>query len=102
MGRHQDRSSYAWKQVRAKVLDGARACHLCGGELDFDAPARSRLAPSVDHVLSLKAMRDLDPETRKRLMFDPENLRPAHYGCNSSRGARRRRSAVREVGSREW
>jgi 5-methylcytosine-specific restriction endonuclease McrA len=76
----------AWRTVRARVLEGAQWCHICGGVLDHDAPPRSPLAPSVDHVLSLRALRDVDRATFDRLRLDPANCRPTHYGCNSRRG----------------
>jgi hypothetical protein len=82
---------YAYRQARARVLAGATVCHLCGRALDFDAPSRSRWAPSADHVLPVSALRGLDPRTAQRLASDPEGLRPSHYGCNSRRGAGRSR-----------
>jgi hypothetical protein len=82
---------YAWTQARARVLRGATVCHLCGGALDWDAPARSPKSPSVDHIIPVKSMRGMAPEARRRLLLDENLLRPAHYGCNASRGAGRRR-----------
>jgi 5-methylcytosine-specific restriction endonuclease McrA len=76
-----------WRRVRALVLRGAQICHICTGALDFDAPARSPLSPTVDHIFAVKAMRGMDTATRRRLLLDPANLRPAHYRCNSARGA---------------
>ena len=86
MKRHPGRSGAAWRAVSARVLRDASVCWLCGLPLDFDAPARSRWSPSVDHVLSLSAMRGFDEGTQRRLALDPANLRAAHYGCNSRRG----------------
>jgi 5-methylcytosine-specific restriction endonuclease McrA len=107
MARHPGRGGAEWNRVRAMVLKGATHCDICDGALDFDAPPRSRWAPSVDHVVSLKAMRDLDPIAQRRLALDPTNLRPTHYGCNARRGARTatvRRVAVAAAsgGSRQW
>ena len=80
------RDSYAWKQARKRALRGATHCTICGGALDFDAPARSRWSPSVDHIRALAL---------GGAPFDPSNLRVAHYGCNSSRGkGRGRRSGI--------
>jgi hypothetical protein len=91
--------NHAYRKVRERVLDGAQVCCICGGPLDFDAPARSKWAPSVDHVLPVSRTVGLDPETRQRLAVDPEGLRPVHYSCNSRRGNRRRR---RRHVSRVW
>jgi 5-methylcytosine-specific restriction endonuclease McrA len=98
--RHPGRSGAAWEAARKQVLANASGCWLCGKPLDFDAPPRSRWAPSVDHVLPLKAMRHLDPVDQRRLALDPSNLRPCHYGCNSGRGARR--IARPRLTSRAW
>ncbi len=84
---------HRYRQVRERVLAGAQVCHICGGELDFTAPPRSPKAPSVDHELPVSRTRGLDPETRQRLATDPRLMRPAHVGCNSKRGAGRKRPA---------
>jgi hypothetical protein len=93
------RDDYAFKQARARVLAGAEVCWLCGGLLDWDAPPRSSLSPSVDHLLPMSRTIGLDAATRKRLASDPSNLRPVHLGCNSKRGNRRHRPAHT---SRKW
>jgi hypothetical protein len=82
---------YAYRVQRERVLAGAQACSICGLALDWDAPPRSRWAPSVDHVLPVSRTVGLDELTRSRLATDPGNLRPVHYGCNARRGNRRRR-----------
>lgn len=82
---------YAHRKVRQQVLAGAQSCAICGGALDFTAPARSRWAPSVDHLLPVSRTRHLDEPTRRRLANDPQGLVPVHYGCNARRGAGRTR-----------
>lgn len=57
--------------------DGTR-CWLCGNAVDPGAPAGSREAGSVDHVV---------PRARGGGSED-ENLRLAHRVCNSRRGSR--------------
>jgi len=99
--RHPGRSGSEWVRVRALVLASSSVCWLCGKALDFNAPPRSRWAPSVDHVISLHAMRNLDAATQKRMALDPANLRPAHYGCNSGRRERRPFPVARRT-SRQW
>jgi len=84
---HPGRSGYAWQQARKKVLENAQICHICGEEIDFDAPPRSPRAPSVDHLLPLHAMRELSMAEQRRLALDPRGLRAAHFGCNAKRGA---------------
>lgn len=82
---------YAWRKVRARVLDGAQTCYLCGRPLDWNAPPRSPLSPSVDHRLPVSRTRGLDERTRRELANDPAGLVPAHFGCNSRRGNGRQR-----------
>ena len=94
------RNGYAWTNVRKQVLKGATICHLCGGELDFDAPHRSPTSPSVDHILPVSALRGYDRMTQERMATDPTNLRPCHYGCNSRRGNRAPKPARRA--SQRW
>src|ERR1700722_8993111 len=71
----QLRSSPRWKRARKIALRGATHCSVCRRPLDFDAPPRSRWAPSVDHIRELALGGD---------PFAQENLRPVHYGCNAS------------------
>ena len=95
-----DAYGHAWRRVRARVLRGAQACAICGLPLDFDAPPRSRWAPSVDHVLSVKALQGVDGATRERLLLDERNCRCVHFGCNARRGAGLHDKPNRV--SREW
>ena len=60
-------------------------CELCGQPIDFDAPARSSRAPSVDHVVPLHAGGQALPPL--------EELRLVHVGCNAKRGNHTRRMA---------
>jgi 5-methylcytosine-specific restriction endonuclease McrA len=83
-GRH---GSAYWK-ARKIVLEGATHCAICRRPLDFNAPPRSRWAPSVDHIIPLATLKHYEPAERRRLATDPANMRPAHVTCNSSRGAR--------------
>lgn len=90
---------YQYRKVRERVLRGAQVCHIYGEPLDWDAPPRSRWAPTVDHVVPVSSLRDMDPRAARRIAIDPSLMRPAHYGCNASRGANR--SKPKHV-SREW
>jgi 5-methylcytosine-specific restriction endonuclease McrA len=83
------RKGNAYWRARQKVLASAKHCALCGEPLDFDAPPRSPRSPSVDHIIPLAVLRQYPPAERRRLSISSENLRAAHYGCNSSRGAGR-------------
>jgi 5-methylcytosine-specific restriction endonuclease McrA len=61
-----------------RVLAEESTCWICGGS-DFVALKRHRRSPSVDHV---------EPLVAGGRLLARSNLRLAHYGCNSSRGAR--------------
>jgi hypothetical protein len=99
--RHPGRSGQRWERVRKQVLASAHLCALCGRELRFDAPPRSRWSPSVDHILPISHMRNLDPATQARLALDPQGLRAVHYGCNARRGTGRTPPPPRRQ-SRDW
>lgn len=87
-------TTYRWKQLRKRVLAEETVCWLCGLPLDFDAPPKSRWAPSVDHVV---------PRSQGGSVFDRSNLRAAHAGHNSARGdGTRTRPAVPSPQSRRW
>lgn len=53
-------------------------CYLCSGSIDLDAPRRSPLGLSIDHVRP-RSLGGSD---------DIENLRPVHFRCNLKRGNR--------------
>jgi len=72
------RQSAAWRKLAAQVLREESECWLCGHPIDVNAPPRSRWSGSVDHVIPLK----LGGASARH------NTRAAHYGCNSSKGAR--------------
>lgn len=84
------RDHRAYRRARQQVLEGRPPCSLCGKPINYDAPARTRWSPSVDHHQPLSLEGDLT---------DLTNLRAAHYGCNSARG---NRTTVVRRGSRDW
>jgi 5-methylcytosine-specific restriction endonuclease McrA len=94
----------AWKRVRALVIASSSVCHLCRMPLVPDAPARSRWSTEVDHVVSVKRLKQLYPTDWWSLALDPNNLRAAHQWCNRSKGAKTRAAASRPVRgqSRTW
>lgn len=80
MGRSPGRSGRPWQRFQRLVLNTyGPTCHLCGKPIDLDAPARTPQSFSVDH---------LDPLSLGGAPLDLDRARPAHYGCNSSRGNR--------------
>lgn len=98
MPRSKGRAGRPFRRARAQVLRSATHCWICGGLLDFAAPPRTPMAPSVDHVVPLS--RGGHPTRR-------DGLRPAHYGCNSRRGNGTHDEHVLVVlpptgGSRQW
>jgi len=95
MAQTRGRNTSQWKRLRAKLRREAERngdrCWICGGEIDYIAPAHSPDSWEPDHV---KPVADF-PE----LAEDPANIRSSHASCNRSRktgevlsiGNRRRR-----------
>ena len=75
------RKTARWQNLRRKLIAAASHCALCGAPLIPAAPPRSRWSSTIDHIV---------PVALGGPAFDPANLRVAHYGCNSSRGAQLR------------
>lgn len=97
MGRRSD----AWRKVRLAVIAARDFCGICGNEVDKTLRWPDPGSPTVDHVVPLA---DLAATGGNPL--DPSNLRLAHLGCNSRRGAkqatRKRRTKKQGVPSRPW
>ena len=80
------RGSRRWRKLRAAILASHPPCALCG----------KAGADSIDHIVEVDAGGP---------MWEPSNLRPAHLGCNSSRGAtygNRKRATQAVTPSRRW
>lgn len=52
-------------------------CHVCGQAVDMSLPYNDRMAPTRDHIVPRRAGGS----------HAPSNLKLAHRGCNSRRGA---------------
>ena len=94
----QFRSSPTWKRAREQALRGALNCAICGNWIDVNARPRTRWAASVDHVTPLVRI-NLDTHEGRAWALNPQNLRVTHCGCNSRRGAGRRRA---HAASEDW
>jgi len=70
------RKTRKWQALRLYILARSQDCHLCGLPLDPTAPARTRWASTVDHIVPVNAGGDV---------YDVGNLAGAHHGCNSSK-----------------
>jgi len=68
------RKTARYQRSRARVLASRPPCALCGQEIDWDAPPRTRWAPSADHEIPVA------------LGGAWGRLRAAHFGCNARRG----------------
>lgn len=72
-------TQWAYRRNAARLkAEGTGICALCGTTIWMDAPPRSPLSWTADHIV---------PYSRGGT-HDIENLREAHYKCNSSRGNR--------------
>ncbi|MDR1393450.1 MAG: HNH endonuclease [Bifidobacteriaceae bacterium] len=68
-------SRRAWLQVADRY---GTVCHICRKPIDLSATPKTPWAKSVDHLIPRKYGGG----------NHISNLRPAHFGCNSRRGAR--------------
>ncbi len=80
------------QRIVCRPQPGVGRCWLCGDLIDYAAPPRSRLRPSLDHVTAI---------ANGGSLLDPANARLAHLGCNAAKGARQTRQGVSNP-SREW
>jgi hypothetical protein len=91
---------HQYRRRRAKLVATSQVCAICGGVLDKDGPPRGPLAPSVDHILSVRSTRGMGDRERREMLLDPAGWRVVHLKCNASRGDGRR-DRPRHV-SRDW
>lgn len=68
-----------WRQIAQRVYDEEELCWLCGGWVDQRLPTRHPMSRSADHLVQLKHGGN---------EHDRQQVRLAHYGCNSSRSSR--------------
>lgn len=69
-----------WANARKRAIASKDPfCAICHKEIDFEAPAFSRLSVEVDHII---------PRSRGGAMYDVENLQLTHSRCNRKKGAR--------------
>lgn len=60
-------------------------CKYPGQPLVHGGSRRNPLRATADHIVQVRDMRGWSEETRRRVLNDPQNLRPAHAACNSAR-----------------
>jgi 5-methylcytosine-specific restriction endonuclease McrA len=97
------RTGSRWRTARTQCLTKGEhnltPCYLCGQPINYTLShtnPRHRLAPTAHHITALA--HGGDPT-------DPNNLAPAHFGCNSADGNRMRRRhhhTKRVITSRRW
>lgn len=77
--RHTRRYRKFRQQLRNRAELNDAPCWICGGTIDYLAPAHDPNSWELDHVKSVLR----HPE----LAYDPANARDSHASCNTSRGA---------------
>jgi 5-methylcytosine-specific restriction endonuclease McrA len=90
--RSRGRSGRAWVKVGQRVYAEETHCWLCHRWVDQSLPPRTPASRSVDHIVPLSLGGD---------PLDRANLRLAHHGCNSRRGANAPHAPLRGA-SRAW
>lgn len=91
--KRKGRGGREWERLKDLVCPPGSVCWLCGKVIRFDVPPRHPLSRSVDHVVALE------------LGGHPTalaNLRPAHYGCNSSKGIGTKSATRKRPRSRDY
>lgn len=81
MSAEQIRATWQWKKLTRQVCVPGSICYLCGRPILFGLRRWHPRGPSLDHIVPLEA---------GGAPFDLGNVRPACFGCNSAKGARRR------------
>lgn len=87
------RDSRRYRHAAKRLRRASQVCWLCGKGIDPDLPYTDKGAWTADHVVPLNAGGDVHGA-----------LRPAHRGCNSSRGdgIRNRKRDPKPPTSRDW
>jgi predicted kinase len=68
-----------WRKITALVRRAGGPCAICGNPIRYDKKKPDPLSFSVDHII---------PWSMGGAPYDLNNCRPAHYGCNASKGNR--------------
>lgn len=76
-----------WQELRQRVIDEESHCGICSEPVDKSLHGWDRRGPSVDHIT---------PSVLGGAMFDRENLRLTHLGCNARNGNRAKEVAALE------
>jgi 5-methylcytosine-specific restriction endonuclease McrA len=92
-GPNAGRRGHRWRRLHAALKLQRRPCWLCGQPIDYGLDWPDTGSFSVDHDPPLSVY----PAGAE----DPAHLRPAHLGCNSSRGQKPPRPSVGQT-SRNW
>lgn len=65
------------QQLRAEYKEANTPCYLCGQPIDYTAPANHPNSLEIDHII---------PTSKApHLMYEANNLRPAHMSCNRAK-----------------
>lgn len=88
------RAGREWERIKAELFVPGAHCWICRQPIIYGLRRNHPKGPSVDHVRSL----DMGGHPTARA-----NLRVAHFGCNSSKGAGRpAKQAAARPRSRRW
>jgi hypothetical protein len=99
-------TSTEWARARKIAIahsDGR--CTWCGQPLVPNAPKRSAMSTSVDHITPRAAFEHLDLATVRHMFLGQHNLSVKHMRCNSAKAAREPTTAsttVPTANSLDW
>ncbi len=75
----QVRSTYQWRLAARRACPPGSMCYRCGRLIQHGLRHGHPMGPSADHIVAL---------ADGGAPYDPANLRPCCFGCNSAKGAR--------------
>ena len=94
--RSKGRTGRPYVRARKRCLELSQVCWICGSAIDLTITDRKDPGyPTADHVIPVSMLPANDPR-----LNSVYNLRPAHMGCNSKRGAAKEQPKLKL--SRNW
>lgn len=78
------------RQLRARFIAMGLPCAICGRPIHYDEPSDSRhpLSFVIDERVPVSRYKEGGFYNPTQAALDPDNVQPAHWICNSQKGAR--------------
>lgn len=83
---------------RAVLIRDHWVCWICGQSIDPTISGRQSKGPSVDHIrVQVEQVVGRQRWEARQLLFDIDNMKAAHYGCNVRRSNSERQAIAKAV-----